>query len=108
MTDDPAFRTYGSGKWWAGKEFATTTHRDYIEVRVPLETRRVRWSDIQAFEVRRNWLSGEFVVVRVTSGRRIGLPNVDSRSVSSVADEVRALRELWEQLRGPDWTPSRP
>ncbi|MFE7115649.1 PH domain-containing protein [Streptomyces sp. NPDC057654] len=107
MTNEPAFRTFSSGKWWVSKQFATTTHPDYIEVRVPLETRRVAWGDIQDFEIRRNRLSGEFVVVRLTSGRRIGLPNVDSRSVASVADEVRALRVLWEQLRGTDWPSSR-
>ncbi|WP_155059337.1 PH domain-containing protein [Streptomyces blattellae] len=99
MTDEAAFRTYSSGKWWVSKGFATTTHPDYIEARFPLETRRMAWSDIQDFEIRRNKLSGEWVVVRLSSGRRIALPCVDSRSVSSVADEVRALRELWEQLR---------
>jgi hypothetical protein len=107
MTNQPAFRTYSSAKWWVSKRFATTTHPDYIEACFPLETRRVAWSDIQDFEIRRNRLmSYEWVVVRLTSGRRIGLPCVDSRSVSSVADEVRALRELWEQLRGPDWRPA--
>ncbi|MEO3763787.1 hypothetical protein [Streptomyces sp. B8F3] len=70
-----------------------------------METRRVAWSDIQDFEIRRNKFSGEFVVLRLSSGRRLGLPSVDSRSVSSVEEEVQALRELWEQLRGPDWTP---
>jgi hypothetical protein len=107
MTDESAFRTYSGGKWFGHKLFATTTHPDYIEARFPLETRRVAWSDIQDFEIRKNKVSGEFIVVRLSSGRRIGLPHVDSRSLSSLADEVRALRELWEQLRGPDWTPSR-
>lgn len=103
MTNESAFRTY-RGRWWYLGKFATTTHPDYIEARFPLETRRVAWSDIQDFEIRRSKLSGEWVVVRLSSGRRIALPGVESRSVSSLADEVRALRELWEQLRGPDWT----
>ncbi|MFJ8535442.1 PH domain-containing protein [Streptomyces sp. NPDC093591] len=106
MTNESPFRTY-RGRSWITRAcgFETTTHHDYIEARFPLETRRVAWSDIQDFEISRNMFSGEFVVVRLNSGRRLALPNIDSRSVASVKNEVQALRELWEQLRGPDWTP---
>lgn len=104
MANESAFCTYRGTSWFT-RQYWTATHHDYIEVGLPLETRQVAWSDIQGFEIRRNKFSGEFVVIRLSSGRRLGLPSVDSRSVSSVEDEVQALRELWEQLRGPDWTP---
>lgn len=38
----------------------------------------------------------------------LSLPHVNSRAVRTpLEDEVRALRELWEQLREPDGTPGR-
>ncbi len=84
----------------------TTVHHDHIEMRTPFRTRRVAWHEIQAIELTGSKMSGQFTLVRVASGRRLGLPHVNSRSVPSLPEEVRTLRELWERLRGPDWTPT--
>ncbi|MEO3754192.1 PH domain-containing protein [Streptomyces sp. B6B3] len=83
----------------------TTTHRDHIELRSPFSVRRVAWSDVQAIEIRDYKLMGQIARVRDASGRWLTLPHVNSNSVPSLPEEVRALRELWERLRGPDWAP---
>ncbi|WP_461035249.1 PH domain-containing protein [Streptomyces mayteni] len=87
----------------------TTTHPDHIETRTPFGTRRIAWRDIQSIEVTGSGTTGEFVLVRDGSGRRRGLPHVNSRTLgAALPGEVRRLHDLWAWLRGPDWTPPPP
>lgn len=78
----------------------TVTHPEHIEIRQPFGTRRIPWREIRAIEITGSRATGRYVLVREGSGRRRGLPHVNSRALGDSLDaEVRRLYALWEWLR---------
>ncbi|MGP3969953.1 hypothetical protein [Streptomyces sp. 6N223] len=130
MANEPHFPVYGAGPGAgapglgilghflvraASRRSATITTPDHIEVHTASGIRRTAWRDIQAIEIvdaitprtRRHVPvdTGQYVAIYDHTGRRTELPHVNTTHVASLTDELRVLRELWERLRGPDWTP---
>ncbi|MFJ6569827.1 hypothetical protein ACIQNU_20625 [Streptomyces sp. NPDC091292] len=100
------------GLWLAAKRTATLTGPKNIVVQGPLAHRVTAWQDVQAIEVVSNAAGvadakavREYVVVYDRTGRATMLPHLNDKTVFSVEEEVRQLRELWERLRGDDWAP---
>ncbi|MFB7243687.1 hypothetical protein CW362_02690 [Streptomyces populi] len=106
---------------WAalmGRLFRTTLHSsttadlEAIHVRGVFRRRRPAWEDIQGIRAERNPTAARkdtapavLVYAYGRDGRRMLLPFLDNLHVN-VANEVGALVEAWEELRGADWAPS--
>jgi hypothetical protein len=92
---------------------ATITGPDHVVVQRLFGSHRTAWSDIVAIEIAstpgtigtRN-APFDFAVLQDRDGHRIVLPWVNGNAVPDLHAEVRALRELWKQLRGDDWSPT--
>jgi hypothetical protein len=84
----------------------TVVDQDHVTVRW-VRTRRTAWHDILDIRIEQTRLDGRpirEVVLYDRDSRRIVLPNLVRRG-RSVDEEVRAIRETWEQRRGEEWTP---
>lgn len=91
---------------------ATILDQDHITVR-DAGARRTAWRDVTAIEIEETSIGAgngaaktvDSVVIYTHDGRRIVLPNLVGKDTQSTQHEVHALREMWEQRRGKDWTP---
>ncbi|MBE1486697.1 hypothetical protein [Plantactinospora soyae] len=79
---------------------ATIVHQDHIAVRQLLRTRRTVWPDVLSIEVENNPASSRTMLLD-RAGRLFALPG----GVGAQADEVRAIKDIWERSRGGGWTP---
>jgi hypothetical protein len=86
-------------------EIRTRTYvsRDRILRRGLFRSVATPWQAVQGIEIRRG-RPRRYIVIYNFQGREIFLPHLVSNEVD-VDKEVRVLREIWEQRRGPRWKP---
>ncbi|MBD0707283.1 MULTISPECIES: PH domain-containing protein [unclassified Streptomyces] len=95
----------------AARLCATYVDRSGIRVRGMIRTRRLAWEEIRDISSAPNPSAGlgqgqpqVISYARGRDGRRVQLMYLDDKHVT-VDREIAALRSLWEELRGEDWTP---